>query len=239
MQDLNEVQPWDADCLWTRWDERRTRRVSGGGVTAHFGDLTSSVVEFIQGAELIVGCVAWLTSTPILDALADTQVAIVVQKEDFLRPDINPTPGWKAQLHERYARLREGPGRGMYPAPLGACTTNCDPSIEPVRCVGHHNRDQRSAIPRAHHKFVLRCRVNDRMGHLFSRLNDDYITPEHLWTGSFNFSANGGRSLENAISTANQDICAAYFDEFCRVAAISEPLDWETEWATPEWRLGT
>ncbi|HEY6900413.1 MAG TPA: hypothetical protein VI233_07215, partial [Puia sp.] len=50
--------------------------------------IIQKILQYKEG--LIVGCVAWLTSLPILDALAQCKnVQILVQKEDFLRPDID------------------------------------------------------------------------------------------------------------------------------------------------------
>lgn len=34
-------------------------------------------------------------------------------------------------------------------------------------------------------------------------------------------------------------ILEAYYKEFQQIYALSEPLDWETEWAAPELRIGT
>ena len=55
------------------------------------------------------------------------------------------------------------------------------------------------------------------------------FVPKVVWTGSFNFTINAGRSL----------VAAAYAHEWSQVAALSEPLDWASEWMAPEYRLGT
>jgi hypothetical protein len=62
----------------------------------------------IRRSPVILGCIAWLTDREILRALAScTHVSIVVQKEDFLRPDIGG--GRAATLRPLYDSL---------PAPL-------------------------------------------------------------------------------------------------------------------------
>ena len=47
--------------------------VGGDRVVAHFGDVTEAATEFVRGSSVIFGCVAWLTSFPILDALANVE----------------------------------------------------------------------------------------------------------------------------------------------------------------------
>jgi phosphatidylserine/phosphatidylglycerophosphate/cardiolipin synthase-like enzyme len=86
-----------------------------------------------------------------------------------------------------------------------------------------------------HHKFFVFCDVG---------LDDKYrmpcsITPRSVWTGSFNPTANGTRSRENAVLIESDGIAAAYAREWFQVYAISEPLDWESDWCAPEYRIGT
>lgn len=68
-------------------DERPESTVASGSVIAHFEDIEGRLVEFIHESTAIVGCVAWLTSVPVLRALQGRPVNLIVQKEDFLRPD--------------------------------------------------------------------------------------------------------------------------------------------------------
>lgn len=61
--------------------------------------------------------------------------------------------------------------------------------------------------------------------------------PSAVWTGSFNFTQNSELSLENALYITDPEIVAAYFEEYGQIAAISEPLDWESKWIAPEWLI--
>src|ERR1700752_462379 len=57
-------------------------------VEVFFRTLEGELVKRIEESRVVVGCVAWLTSEPILRALRKPEiVCIVVQKEDFLRSD--------------------------------------------------------------------------------------------------------------------------------------------------------
>jgi hypothetical protein len=67
--------------------------------------------------------------------------------------------------------------------------------------------------------------------------SDWYCTK--VWTGSFNWSENGVNSLENAVVISDCRVIDAYLAEFEQIAALSEPLDWQSEWVEPEWRIGS
>jgi len=63
-----------------------------GPVRYIFRDQEAELIKQVSRYSSMVGCVAWLTSFPILEAMEGKWVSIVVQKEDFLRPDIGRTP---------------------------------------------------------------------------------------------------------------------------------------------------
>jgi phosphatidylserine/phosphatidylglycerophosphate/cardiolipin synthase-like enzyme len=220
-----------------------TGRPSGncgsGNVTVMFDDLPSRCCDFISGADMITGCVAWLTNTAVLVALAKvSQVSIIVQKEDFLRPD---NPGqYKADLHMMYSAI---PGVYRYDID-GIMDLSCatDPDSEAIRCMGIHNSSQKRAVPRMHHKFLVRskkiiqCSCDDYFCSCDHQWN---LVPEAVWTGSFNMTYNGSRSLENALVIYDQDVASRYQREWAWIFGLSEPLDWRNEWVQPEYRLGT
>jgi hypothetical protein len=203
----------------------------------HFRDLAMALEGYIAEADLVVGCVAWLTHEGLLRALASVPegVALVVQKEDFLRPDMQPVSRtWSQWLRAQYATLPAPPNRYEYAAPLRDCTTCGEPEIDPVRCVGNYNEDHAPAFPRMHHKFLVFCRMATRKSSL-----DSPVEPYAVWTGSFNLTQNATNSLENALYITTPAIVQAYYHEWAQIEALSEPLDWEHVWVTPEWRLGS
>ncbi|MDW7691574.1 hypothetical protein R9C00_17495 [Flammeovirgaceae bacterium SG7u.111] len=80
-------------------------------VEVYFRELEANLIEKIKEFKngLVFGSVAWLTSFNILDALAQCEnVQIVVQKEDFLRPDLNIQykSDWKIRLRNKYDKLK-------------------------------------------------------------------------------------------------------------------------------------
>lgn len=131
-----------------------------GKVAVHFRDMEERLIAEIEKADCVVGVVAWLTSERIIHALAKKQcVSIIVQKEDFLRPDSNSAvcpDTWKRKLHKLYSLVPKS-SRVNFGVPISAMSSCSDDTIEGVRCAGMFDRDSK-ASPRVHHKFVIFCR---------------------------------------------------------------------------------
>jgi hypothetical protein len=209
---------------------------SEGPIDAVFRNLPERLCAEIANAQHVVGCVAWLTHPDVLATLARVSCSIIVQKEDFLRPD--SAGHSESYLRLAYARLvckLERPDMGW---PLSAASYCVDPTMGAIRCVGNHNRTRAPAWPRMHNKFFVFGDIAER-----PVLEDDYgdalFVPKSVWTGSFNPTRNGERSLENAVIIRDTCVASAYYDEFAQIALLSEPLDWESDWCAPEWKIGT
>ena len=208
-------------------------------VSVYFRDLTDKAIQHIRKADVVFGCVAWLTHYRIMEALASLKfgASIVVQKEDFLKPDINPMSDWVATLRKKYDAITCSLCRFELPDPVGSMSMNCDPEIEGVRCVGECNVSRKPSFPRMHNKFLVfaeATRVSSRKGPTGVK-----IIPYAVWTGSLNFSLSSSLSFENAVVLYNSKVAKQYFREFCQILALSEPLNWNSEWMQPEWRIGT
>jgi phosphatidylserine/phosphatidylglycerophosphate/cardiolipin synthase-like enzyme len=206
-------------------------------VQVYFKNIELHLLRHIEAADIVVGCVAWLTSKAILHALEKKKgVSIIVQKEDWLRPDINDNGSWKSKRRALYEQLPSALSRydeGLQGTVVSMMSYAGDPTIEAVRCVGNHNSQRVPAFPRMHHKFIVLCREISG--------EDGYrnYEPYEVWTGSFNFTKNAGFSFENAIVLKDAGIVRAFFREYAQIAALSEPLNWEAEWVAPEWRVGS
>src|SRR2546422_11554601 len=60
-----------------------------GRTSVFFKQIEKHLLDHIEQYKIIVGCVAWLTNDRILKALAKKEgISLVIQKEDFLRPDL-------------------------------------------------------------------------------------------------------------------------------------------------------
>lgn len=116
-------------------------------------------------------------------------------------------------------------------------STSCEPTLDPIRCCGNYNRDKNPAFPRMHHKFLVFCDVDEID---YSKEGTPKpVHPTKVWTGSFNLTKNAGMSLENAVILTDPALINAYYQEWGWVLSLSEPLNWETDWLTPEFRIGT
>jgi hypothetical protein len=220
--------------------DNRPAAAGGCDIQALFGNLEHHLVEAIRSADFVVGCVAWLTNREVLRALhaVDHGCQIVVQKEDWLRPDSNTTRhgAWRNDLRELYGDLHCDVDRhclceSCHMPSLSYCAGSDE---DAVRCAGNHNSAKSPAFPRMHHKFFVLCdAVCDGVPIATS------IAPRSVWTGSFNPTANGTRSRENAVLIRSDEIAMRFMQEWFNVFAISEPLDWESEWCEPQYRIGS
>jgi hypothetical protein len=221
--------------------DNRPASAQACGVTAFFGNLESHLCNAIRSADFVVGCAAWLTNHRILNALSAPKwgCQVVVQKEDWLRPDIGSDRQgqWKGVLRERYDELHCDIDRHEFSRSLEMpfLSENWCVDEHGIRCAGNHNSARSPAFPRMHHKFFVMCDVEvDAEFHMPTK-----IVGRSVWTGSFNPTANGTKSRENAVLIASDEIAQAFLREWFQVYAISEPLDWESEWCQPEYRIGT
>jgi hypothetical protein len=203
-----------------------------------FRDLEPRLIHEIRQSEFVAGCVAWLTNARIIAALARVPygVLIIVQKEDFLRPDLNSD---RPSLARRLRRLYQSLGcrfhRYEIPGIVGNLSVGGDCNLEAIRCVGNHNSARSPAFPRMHHKFLVFCAV----ARYSNGQRQSQIIPLRVWTGSFNFTDNSANSLENVLLINSRVLSKAYFEEWQQVTALSEQLDWTSDWMEPEWRIGT
>jgi hypothetical protein len=208
--------------------------VTSGPLTVRFDDLSAALVRFVDGSQVVVGCVAWLSHAAVLDALSRVQCAVVVQKEDYLRPVARDAR--YAATRRRYAALSNELRRSMLPAPL--CST-LDPAhprtgrLDPVRVVGTAGGGARGAVvPLMHHKFLVRA-------HLDGPARARTLVADAVWMGSANMTRNADGSLEFATQCDDPVVADAFLREFSRVAAISEPLAWTSKGPRPQWVLPT
>jgi len=209
---------------------------TGTKAAAYFRDLESPLLRHINEADAVVGCVAWLTNLRVLGALASKRAtSIIVQKEDFLRPDLEPLkPNWKTELQAYYEAIRPIPAPGHWMAGwlevrASEDTIGCGNPLYVVglRCIGHR-KGLESAMPRMHHKFLVFLRERDKSDPEVDGGAWPY-QPYAVWTGSYNITKNGNASLENALFIQDDSLAKAYCDEWAQLILVSEPLDWKSQ----------
>jgi hypothetical protein len=200
-----------------------------GDATVHFRDLKQKLIRYIGAADYVFGCVAWLTDLEILAALRGKRgVSLVIQKEDFLRPDGN-SKNFRRDVYDAYTSL---PTVERYQFRLGVAnelSTSLDPRVQGVRVVGFPRSGDYG--PRMHHKFCVFAKHNEEL--------ETWHAPHAVWTGSFNWTQSASNSLENAVYIDEPKAAKGFYLEFQQVLALSEPPDWTAAYVAPEWRIGT
>jgi len=207
-------------------------------IEVYFKNIENIICEKIKKHRYIVGCVAWLTNKKILKELSkkNKEVLIIVQDEDFLRPDTyfdGNKEKFKKTILEYYNKINKK-NNNISLCDLGiSYMSSVDCGIR--RC-GFINKDKLPAFPRMHNKFIVLG--NDRL------INDDEggyngLVCEYteVITGSFNYTENSTNSLENIICIKDAKIVDSYYKQFGEIALISVELDWEGDWNPDESNL--
>jgi len=226
-------------------------KTRGLSVRVLFRNQKQALIGALQSRDVLVyGCVAWLTDFDILNALAGKSLGIVVQKEEFLRPDkvLKSRRLWTETLRRKYDATVFG--GGYYPCqfpvfPFESRLTDItrvgqyqQDTMGAVRCIGYHRRTGDLGVPLMHHKFLVFARL-----HTVVADKHDRLEPFGVWTGSFNMSTNASNSLENVVVIDDPAIAAAYSKEWANLYLNSEPLDWTHEYAvldpTDDFRVET
>jgi PLD-like domain len=212
----------------------------------YFKNIESILLKKIKEADVVVGCVAWLTNKKIINALKEVKygVQIIVQKEDFLRPDAKTFD--KMNLYEDYKSIgicELGHNYGNDGVRTNSIIDELNTSsvlniTNAIRCVGNYNIDKKIAWPRMHNKFLIFCKkessYDDNDGYEY-----EHLMPYAVWTGSLNLTETSMKSFENAVLIKNKEICEAYVNEWGQIFALSEELNWDKPWCEPEFRVGT
>ena len=214
--------------------------------------------EAIQKGWACFGAVAWLTDPLILDAMAKLPCSVIVQKEDFLRPDLDDAGAdretWTSRLHRQYEAIRYsdsiGPAGAYFqrqhmPWPLCAMSESGDPEIAGVRCFGLHNDrsgDPARRRPLMHLKYLVFAEpILETVPSPDGEGMQETVSwkGRALWSGSCNLSLMASRSCEVAYIFRDPAIADAHIRHWAQIAARSETLDWTSIWIDSQWRLGS
>lgn len=202
-------------------------------IEVYFKDIEKIIIEKINKYDIIIGCVAWLTNENILKELGKKKkVLIIVQNEDFLRPDIsydgNET-NWKKKIMKLYNKISEI-NNGYNNINLGSeIYVNLKAGLENgIRKCGYINTDKSPAFPRMHNKFIVCGTYNeDSIEAGDVGIGDNFM---EVITGSFNFTENSNNSFENIVCIKKTEIVEAYVKQFGEIACMSMELDWSKDW---------
>lgn len=204
-------------------------------VKAVFRRHNFELIKFIRSYPVHLGAIAWLTDLDVIAELSSSRVALIVQKEDFLRPDV---VGSKAKLRSAYESLYSFIHSNEVPGVVQYLQSIAPFEIDPIRCVGNVNRTDSPAFPRMHNKFLIGCdyKSSEEIG---PDAEGGCVIPKAVWTGSYNFTFTAATSFENALIVEDPRVARAFALEWSQIFALSEPLNWSEDWVSPEYWLGT
>ena len=201
IENLNFLEPMSCE-EYGRLRESTVKDLTQAMIRPVFRNIEQEIVEKIQQSTVIVGCVAWLTSIPILETLQSKSVQFIVQQEDWLRPD---STEWSlSKQRDLYGKLT---GIDNY---VAGASNHAMFEIQPIRLSGKPKNNNKSNA-RMHHKFIL----------FGNKKEDSTVEFDMAWTGSYNFTANATKSLENGMFIKSDEILNAYWIEWRQVLLSS------------------
>lgn len=132
-------------------------------LTVYFRDLKDHLISEINNAEIVLGAVAWLTDIDILEALSKKPCQIVLQKEDFLRPDIELTlsNNSKKELRDAYKKLHFDYDTRNFSNKIYELSFDDIYEIDPIRCFGYLTDKYRHCSPKMHNKFLVFAEIDN------------------------------------------------------------------------------
>lgn len=198
-------------------------------IEVYFKNIEKVIIDKIKKYKYVVGCIAWLTNENILKELAKKEEClIIVQDEDFLRPDIDfdgNMKSWKNKIFKLYNNIKKIDTTCLVPIGINILST----VKTGIRRCGMLNTDKKPAFPRMHNKFIIVFNDAYIYDEKEEMLPDPVIEGEVI-TGSYNYTENSNNSLENIVCIKDNNIISAYYKQFGEIAIMSVPLKWSKEW---------
>ena len=203
---------------------RFDNHVKSGNVEVFFRNQKEVLLDLIRAHEVIVGAVAWITDTDVLAELARRQTLLVIQKEDFLRPDMETRLSEEARnrLLKAYSEFKPFDATKLAAGPFTQAGDASVSRLPPILCFGRCVPGKMYMTPRMHNKFFV-----------FFEKDDELYRPASVWTGSLNITQLNLMSLENSVLIRDELVAGAYAEEAQIIYLNGEPLDWKQKWINP------
>lgn len=165
----------------------------------YFNQICQRLVEHIEESEVVLGCVAWITHSDVLEALSRKRCCIIIQQEDW---SVEYRKTWYQQ-YQTLTPVEINDLRKVCPQ-LRNLKNYVNTAIRTVN-LPQTGKQQ----PRMHHKFLI----------MFKK------TGVGIWTGSFNITQNACQSLENAMYIDFDPYIKPFVNEFFHILCLSCELD--------------
>ncbi|XWV24992.1 putative phospholipase D/nuclease [Tupanvirus deep ocean] len=201
-------------------------------VQPHFEKLEEHLIEYIEKATYVIGCVAWLTNPNIIEALENTKgVKIIINKEEYLNS--NMQKGQKFFYKCLRGKYNEIPD--LFNTNCFCCkknVINC-PNFNKIfsPIFATDNLEKKICDDNRKNGAILTCGIVNnfsKMHHKFLIFFSDAFDPIGLWTGSYNLSKTSNFSLENALYITDKYVINEYIKEFYAIYSFSESYNWKS-----------
>jgi phosphatidylserine/phosphatidylglycerophosphate/cardiolipin synthase-like enzyme len=184
-------------------------------VECHFRNLQQVLLSEIEKADIVLGCVAWISDPLILESLTKRSTALILDSK------INRMG---KRLQALYAQLQHTDKQPIYDMLLNGlgserylCYT--DTENEPVKGAYAEDWNFESGLYAVdgfyqymHHKFLVLIKEINPCNQCGKKMYQPTV-----WTGSFNFTKNASKGLENAVIIRDRFISASYLCEFLEI----------------------
>lgn len=184
-------------------------------VECHFRNLQQVLLSEIEKADIVLGCVAWISDPLILESLTRRSTALILDSK------VNRMGKKLTDLYSQLQHTDKQPIYDMLVSGFGSekylCYTDLDNKPVPKAYVEDWNFESGlyavdGFYRYMHHKFLVMIKY-DSVCHTCGRKK---YTPT-VWTGSFNFTKNASKGLENAVVIRDNRISASYLCEFLEI----------------------
>lgn len=217
---LTNPRQWGPDKGWTvAFGGRVVQDELIAGLRAHPAVVDERFPAKAEAYPVVLGCVPWLDSDAIVDALVDVgSCCIVVDKKmesDQCRRLLSEGSGVQQSLLGEIATW--GPLEGGHPPVVGRSGGVWDRELEPLRVAGWKKYGKQLL----HAKLAICCAAwrweGDEVGWA------DLFTPMSVWMGSANWTQNSPQHLEIGAWSTDHELAVAALEFVTAVIKISEP----------------
>lgn len=183
--------------------------------------LQDVLLEHIAGSDAVIGCVGWLTSKAVIDALAARPAgsSFIVDKGYVSKN------AWVSARYSAFHRMISL-GESVWDNTALHVLKPVTSVLDPVRILGFAGGAAGQASPMMHHKFAV----------MLKRQSGELV-PSSVLLGSYNFSDNADRSLEFLNVSRDPVVIRAFLSEFAALyVLLSEPFNSQAPLPKPEWK---
>jgi len=184
-------------------------------VECHFRNLQQVLLSEIEKADIVLGCVAWISDPLILESLTRRSTALVLDSK------VNRMGKKLQALYKQLQHTDKQPIYDMLVSGYGSENYLCYTDMEnkPVPKAYAEDWNFESGLYAVdgfyrymHHKFLVMIKSDGKCLTCGRRRYKPTT-----WTGSFNFTKNASKGLENAVIIRDTHISASYLCEFLEI----------------------